>query len=889
MKKILKITAIVFVSLIVLLEVIPVAFKSKVNEVVKTEANKMLLAKIDFDNLGISLLRHFPHASISLSGLTVVGIDKFEGDTLASIDKIELVVNLASLFSSNGYELTRFIVNEPMLKARKLEDGAVNWNVMPTAEAAEETTAEPEDGGSVAFKLQVKEVKIVDGLLSYIDDSSKMAASVDKLNLRLSGDLSADRTALDLMLSLGAVNFTSGNINMLKDVAVKLDAEVDADLTNNRFELKDNTLSINSIELGVDGWAQLNADQSIDMDLKANTSKVQFKDILSLVPAFYTKDFKDLSASGELLFEAWIRGQYKGESIPAFDMTLKVVDGAFGYASLPAKVDNINILASATAPGGSMDEIVVDLNNLSLALAGNNLNVSFNARNLISDPKFAGKAVGVINLGAVKDVYPLGDSISLSGVITADMSVAAQMSDIEAQRFNNIKASGEFKINDMMLNLAGLPEVKIGTAQAKITPAQMSLDRFDLKIGRSDLMANGALTNYLPFIMKGDKLSGNLSISSNLMDLNEIMSIVPEESTDSEQTEVAEPAPITDETFRLPENMNLALNVSMKQILFQKMILENLKGNVTLAGGELKLNKLNMNAFDGTLATTGLFSTASNEPRVALNLNFNNASFATTFAQMDLIQKMVPLFKSAGGHYSLGMSLETKLDGELMPVYSSLQAEGKLITNDIKLQNIKALNILAETLKSDKLKNIEAKNVNVQFTIKDGQLITKPFKISMGNVTMDLSGATTIDGKIDYNGVVALPSGSNSLLSQVGVNIGGTFTSPKISVDVKNAVKDVAKGLLNEKLGNILGSSNNSSSTSSSESQGSSTDAVEQARAAGQKLVDAAKAQRDSLVNKANSKLAKIAAQTAGDALVKKAEQNAEKMVKEAEEKAAQK
>jgi hypothetical protein len=173
---------------------------------------------------------------------------------------------------------------------------------MPTEEAAEETTAETEDSGSVAFKLQVKEVKIVDGLLSYIDDSSKMAASVDKLNLRLSGDLAADRTSLNLLLSLGAVNFTSGNINMLKEVAVKLDAEVDADLANSRFELKDNTLSINSIELGVDGWAQLNADQSIDMDLKANTSKVQFKDILSLVPAFYTKDFKDLTASGQLLF-----------------------------------------------------------------------------------------------------------------------------------------------------------------------------------------------------------------------------------------------------------------------------------------------------------------------------------------------------------------------------------------------------------------------------------------------------------------------------------------------------------------------------------------------------------------------------------------------------------
>ncbi len=439
-----------------------------------------------------------------------------------------------------------------------------------------------------------------------------------------------------------------------------------------------------------------------------------------------------------------------------------------------------------------------------------------------------------------------------------------------------------------MLTLAKLPEIKINAAQAKITPAKMSLDRFALTIGRSDVNANGSVANYLPFLLKGEKLSGNLAINSNLLDLNEIMSIVPEETSAEEQPVADEPAEITEETFRLPKNLGLGLNVSLKKVLFQKMILENINGNVTLADGELKLNKLNMNAFDGTLTTTGLFSTSETQPRVALNLNFNNASFATTFAQMDMIQKMVPLFKSAGGHYSLGMSLDAPLDGELSPIYSALQAEGKLSTADVKLQNIKALNLLAETLKSDRLKNIEAKNVNIQFSIKDGKVITKPFKISMGNVSMDLSGATSIDGTIDYTGQVALPEGSSSLLSKVGINIGGTFASPKISVSVKDAVKDMAKGLLNEKLGNVLGG-NKAATGSESAAQGSSSDAVEQARVAGQKLVDAAKAQRDSLVNRASSKLAKIAAQTAGDALVKKAEQNAEKMVKEAEAKAAQK
>ncbi len=916
MKKILKTITILIVLVVVLLWVAPLAFKSKVNEVVKTQVNNMLSAKVDFSDIGISLLRHFPHASISLSGLTVTGVDKFEGDTLASINKIELVVNLASLFSSDGYELTRLIVNQPMLMAHKLEDGAVNWDIMPIEseptleEDKVESVATSEDNkeesapsgevkevpaptttpqGPSAFKLQVKEVKINSGYLSYIDDSSKMAASIGNLNLRLSGDLAADKTTLDMLLTVGELNFATGNVNMLKDVTVKLDALIEADLVNNKFTLKDNTLSINAIELGIDGWAQMNQDQSIEMDLKANTSKVEFKDILSMIPAFYTQDFKDLSASGQLLFDAWIRGIYQGESTPAFDMNLKVANGAFGYASLPAKVDNINVLASVASPGGKMDNIVVDLQNLSLVLAGNRLNVSFNARNLMSDLTFAGEAVGVINLAAIKDVYPLDDSVALSGVITADVGVAGRMSDIEAERFNNIQATGDFKIADMSVELAGLPTVAINQAVAKITPAQMSLNKFDLKIGKSDIQASGALSNYLPFLLKGELLKGNLSVSSKLLDLNEIMNLVPEEIEDSEQPVEEEPAEITEDMFRLPKNMNLGLNVSVDRILFQKMILDNLRGQVTLANGELKLNRLDMNAFDGKLTTTGHFSTAEEQPSVALNLDFSNASFATTFAQMDLIRRMVPLFKSAGGRYSLGMSLATSLDGEFSPIYSTLQASGKLATADVKLQNIKVLNVMAEMLKSDKLKNIEAKNVNIDFEIKDGKLYTSPFKVSMGNIAMNLSGATGIDGTIDYTGQVELPQGSSNLLSKVGINIRGTFTSPKISVSLKDAVKDAAKGVLENKLGKVLGTSAKTSADTSGVAKSAVENVVEEARVAGEKLVNQAKAQRDSLVSKANSTIAKIAAQKAGDALVKKAEQTAEKMVKQAEEKVAQK
>lgn len=99
----------------------------------------MLAASLDFDDLDISLLRHFPHASLELKGLSLVGVDRFENDTLVAADRVSVVVNLMSLFGDSGYEVTKVLLNRPAVHARRLADGAVNWNIMKPAE--EETPA----------------------------------------------------------------------------------------------------------------------------------------------------------------------------------------------------------------------------------------------------------------------------------------------------------------------------------------------------------------------------------------------------------------------------------------------------------------------------------------------------------------------------------------------------------------------------------------------------------------------------------------------------------------------------------------------------------------------------------------------------------------------------
>ena len=150
-------------------------------------------------------------------------------------------------------------------------------------------------------------------------------------------------------------------------------------------------------------------DDAVAMDITAGCDKVQFKDVLSLVPAFYTRDFRNLSASGELSMALWARGEMRGAALPAFELKTEVRNGSFQYSSLPKAVDGINIAARIANPGGVMDKTEVDLSEFTLRMAGNTLSASLYATNLVSDPVFRAAADGRVDLGAVKEVYPLGE------------------------------------------------------------------------------------------------------------------------------------------------------------------------------------------------------------------------------------------------------------------------------------------------------------------------------------------------------------------------------------------------------------------------------------------------------------------------------------------------
>ena len=812
MKKAIKITGIAIVAIIVLLMVLPMAFKGKIETIVKQEGNKLLNAQFDFDNLDISLLSNFPQASITLEDFWLKGIGDFENDTLLQAGELTAAVNLMSLFGDGGYEISKIIIDDTKAKAIVLEDGRPNWDVMKVDSTATETVEET-DSTSSPFRIQLKKLSIDNLTLIYDDRQAGMYAEVIDLDASCSGDLGSERTTIKLDSETPSVTFRMGGVPFLSKASIGAEMDIDADLAANKFTLKENTLSLNAIRATIDGWVAL-TESGMDMDIKLNSNEISFKEILSLIPAIYAKDFDGLKTSGEATLAA-----YAKSIMPEFDVNLNVKNAMFRYPSLPAGVDNINIAASVKNPGGSIDATTIKVNPFNLTLAGNPFSMTADVKTPMSDLDFNVTAKGKLDLGKIKDVYPLED-MQLNGLIDADMSLNGRMSYIQKELYDRMQASGNINLSNMKLQMEAIPEVDIKKSTFSFTPRYLKLSETTVNIGENDLTFDSQFENYIGFALKGTTLKGNLNIASNKLNLNDFM------TSDSTAVE-AETATATADTaamgiIRIPDNIDFRMQVKMKEVLMNKMKFNNLNGLLIVKNSKVDMQNLSLNTMGGSVVVNGAYATPEKgAPSLNAGFSLNQIGFAEAYRDLDMVQQMAPIFEGLKGNFSGSIKVNTELDETMSPVMNTLSGSGSLATKDLSLSGVKVIDMVADIVKKPSLKETKVKDLNIDFTIADGRINTKPFDLTLGDYKMNLSGSTGLDKSIDYKGEITIPASAGKVaqLGTVDMNIGGTFTSPKVSIDMESLAKKAATNAVENIANKLLGTGSKETTTDSTATQ----------------------------------------------------------------------
>jgi len=597
MKKLLKITAIVVLFLLVLLLVVPFAFRGKIVNVAKSQINSSLNAKTDFDGLTLSLFRNFPNVSVGVKNLYISGINDFKGDTLFSVRSFEIVVDLISAIKMENIKIRRIFMDKPRVYARVLSDGRVNWDIMKN------TGTEPEDTTQSELnpKIILKQFQITDAFIRYDDDQNKVYTTLKNVDFEMTGDLSQDFTTLSINSNTGLLNVVYDGIRYLKDASLVVDMDVDADLKKSLYTLKDNSFNLNDLILKFDGTVGMPNDEDMVFDLKYGLDKTDFKSLLSLIPAIYMKDFRNVKTSGLLKLNGTVKGTYNEKTMPNVGLVLQVDNAMFKYPDLPKSVDHIGLDVNLFFDGVQNDNSTVDVNKFHVELGGNPVDMTLNIKTPVSDMHINGNLNMDLNLSTINDVIPL-DSTTLTGEIKAAIDFMGFLSDIEKEQYDKFRANGNVTIKDLVYSSPDLPrDVRISGATMAFSPQYLDVKNFDAVMGKSDFHVSGKLEDFIPYVFKDKTIRGNFIFTSGNLDLNEFMSGTTPSASETDTV------PLT--LIEIPGNIDFKLVSRIDKLYYDKLQIENAIGTILVKESRVILDGLKMNMLDGTMQLSGEYNT----------------------------------------------------------------------------------------------------------------------------------------------------------------------------------------------------------------------------------------------------------------------------------------
>ena len=918
MKKFLKILFIVLLVIFIVMLSLPLVFKGQIMEIARREVNKSVRAKVDWSGVSISLFKGFPDVKVSLENLSVSGIGAFEGDTLIAFREFSAKVDLLSAISGR-INVKSIILDRPVMRAIMLNDSTVNWDITYPSEELEEL---PEDTSeTMDFEISLKEFLIQKGEISYYDAVSSTFASISDFDFNLSGNFKEEYTLLNITSIVNELSVDYDGIKYLNKAKLNLKALLEADLVNMNFQISDNELIINDIIMGMEGSFNMPNDTDIDMDIRFFTRETSFKSLLSMIPAIYMQDFEGLKTSGKLEIEGTAKGTIAENSLPKVYLNLLVNDGFFSYPDLPESVSNVAVDLKVFYDGAAEDNSEIDLLKFYAEIAGNPVNMNFSLRTPMTDMQMNGMIDARIDLATLRNALPLEDFL-LEGKLNTNISLMGKMSDIENENYEAFKADGVLEIMDIKVEGKDLPvPVNLKQVRMLFSPRYVYLETFNAMLGSSDIQMNGKLENFIPYVFENEIIKGELNVTSGFLDMNELLAY--EDTEEDAMTEDTTQMTV----FRIPSNIDFKMSSSLSKVIYDKLVISNLQGLITVRDGIANMNGLQMNALDGTMVLNGEYNTRDiTTPMVELDMQLRDIDVQQSFYAFNTVQKLAPVAEMTRGKATVNFDFVAFLDSTMYPILNTLVGKGSLHTDELKLENNETFTKIGNLLKKDDLAQQKFRDINLNFDIREGRVYIQPFETRLGSSDLKVSGDQGLDMSLNYDLAFRIPrdqfgSSANDLLESfasqaqskgfdlkpgddvnVGIIIGGSFEDPKISMDIlksmndarqqvkeaviqnvreqvediKEEVKEEVKENVNAEIDSIL-----------KQAEEEAAKIREAAKQAGEDLVGEARLRKNQLVKEAgNNPLKKLAAEKTGDGLIKTAENQAKKLNEEADTRA---
>lgn len=940
MKKFIKIIGGLIVLLLLALILIPVFFKGQIKDYVINTANEELNATVALEEVSLSLISSFPNLEVELKGFEVVGKDDFEGISLVELKELEIELGLSALWQKQDLNLKKIKVKGLDLNVMVNEAGLANYDIVQlesseavSQEATKSNETSTSGEGETQYTLSLNEYKFEDVNLVYNDASSKLYLEIVDLDHEGKGDFSSSQFDLETETEIEGITFIEAGVTLLKQVSLDADFNAAVNVENSRIDLKENSITLNAMHLSYDGFVQLNADESIEMDLMANTNEISMKEIFSLVPNAYIEGYEAVKAKGSVELKANVKGLYseEKETYPAFDVALKVNDGEIRYPDLPDAISEIQVDVQVAQSGTQLAQTTVDINRFAFNSAGGNFNLTAHLRDLLTDPNILLDANMNLALAELHRSFPMDETKDLEGTISGMIHFKGKASD--TANIEDIDVNGNLIALDIPYQYETYPKFYIGGIYMEFSPNKIAITNVDLTAGESKITGSGSIANFLAYGLGDGTLQGDLSVYANKIMAEEwlvedeptVEEVKDGSSMDSDSSATAPGSDTAEVLMPIPTDINFQFQAACDELTYGDFKFENLAGKVGVNNGVIGFDGITMDAFEGNINANGSFATDEDaNGEYSFNLNVTSLDFQSMAVQSEMVRDLAPVLKSSKGNLSGRIDLKGELDKYLNNDLNTVDSKGQITTSTVHLTS-SALKKLDSRFSSKMFNGVELQPTKLSYTIKDGVLTFNPFELKGAGITSEFSGSSSLEGQCDLVLASAIPykvvkaSVNNSFMEQIeklggtinentiinaNIRIVGDVNDPEFkmdfglkNVDLKDQIEDLVKDAVEDVIDNskedlikeaekALVQAKEAAEKLNQEAEKAAQQIIAEGNKQADRIVAEAKKQGDDLVKKAKSPLEKVGAKTAAKELNKEAAKQAENLKKEAKKNA---
>lgn len=322
----------------------------------------------------------------------------------------------------------------------------------------------------------------------------------------------------------------------------------------------------------------------------------------------------------------------------------------------------------------------------------------------------------------------------------------------------------------------GLP-IRMSKTAVTVDGPKITLKNASVRIGRSNMTATGDMMGVYRAMTKGEKLTAHLSLTSDLIDCNQLINSLsfPEDTTEV----LTDSVPSEMELFVIPRNIDFELQTDLKKVIFEKMLFENVHGAVDIKNQAIHLEDLSMRALDADMKAVMVYKAGS--PRggyAGFDFKIRNINIAKLVDFVPALDTIVPMLRSFKGRVMFDVAADARLDSAMNVRIPTLRSAIHIKGDSLVLMDGETFAEISKMLMFKNKKENVFDSISVNVTVHDGNVTVYPFLVEIDRYKAAVGGEQGLDMNFNYH-ISILKS---PLPFKAGVNISGNLDKMKFRI-----------------------------------------------------------------------------------------------------------